>query len=170
MAETGVLGPGARVELLEGEIIDMSPIGPLHGGVVNRLLRLFTWALPGRCLVTVQNPVHLDAHSEPQPDLMLLRPAPDDYTTRHPRADDVLLLIEVADTSLDYDRNEKLPAYGHAGIREVWLVNLEEETVEVYREPHLAGYSSTMVLRAGDRACPLAFPDAAVEVAELLKR
>ncbi|MGA2867411.1 MAG: Uma2 family endonuclease [Verrucomicrobiota bacterium] len=170
MAETGVLRPDQRVELLDGEIIDMSPIGPPHGGVTKRLNQYFTQLARGRWLVAVQDPVHLDEYSEPQPDLMLLRPAPDFYSSRHPGPEDVLLLIEVAATSLAYDRERKLPAYGRAGVGEVWIVNLEEEAVEVYREPGLAGYSSTTSLRAGDRAHPLAFPDAAVDVAELLGR
>ena len=169
MAETGVLKPGARVELLDGRIIDMSPIGPFHGGSVNRLIRLFSKLSNGRWLVSAQNPVHLDEYAEPQPDLMLLKPATDDYTTRHPRPEDVFLLIEVADTSLDFDREEKLPAYGRAGISEVWILNLPEKSVEIYREPHFSGYSSHVVLRAGDNAFPLAFPDAVVAVAGLLK-
>src|SRR2546429_3149605 len=142
MAETGVLKPGARVELLDGKIIDMSPIGPLHGGAVNRLIRFFGKMSSGRWLVSAQNPVHLDEYSEPQPDLMLLKPDPDDYTGRHPVAEDVFLLIEVADSTLAYDRGQKLPAYGRAGIPEVWILNLRARTVEVYREPHFEGYHS----------------------------
>ena len=169
MAEAGVLKPDVRVELLDGKIIDMPPIGPLHGGSVNRLIRLFSTLAEGRWLVSAQNPVRLHRHSEPQPDLMLLKPASDDYMSRHPRPDDVILLIEVADTSLAYDREEKLPAYGHAGVAEVWIVNLADQVIEVYREPHFAGYSKTKVLRAGEKASPLAFADVAVDVAELLK-
>ena len=112
MGETGVLKPGTRVELLDGRIIDMSPIGPLHGGSVNRLIRLFSRLSAGRWLVSAQNPVYLDEAFEPQPDLTLLKPVEDDYTSRHPRPEDVDLVIEVADVSLDFDRNEKLPAYG----------------------------------------------------------
>jgi Uma2 family endonuclease len=170
MAETGVLPPDARVELLDGEIIDMSPIGPFHGGVVARLTRLFNHLANGRWLVWPQNAVRLDDHSEPQPDLALLKPSPDDYTNRQPGPDDVFLLVEVADTTLAVDRDQKLPAYGRAGIAEVWIVNLSEETIEVYREPHFTGYNSKAVLRVGDKASPLAFPDAVVGVAELLKR
>ena len=110
MAETGVLKPDARVELLDGQIIDMSPIGPLHGGEVNRLIHFFTYLAKGRWIVTSQNPVHLDDHSEPQPDLLLAKPAPDFYSNRHPTPEDVFLLIEVADTSLAFDRGEKLAA------------------------------------------------------------
>lgn len=170
MAATGVLKPDARVELLDGQIIDMSPIGPFHGGVTKRLIRLFTLLAKGRWVVAAQDPVQLDEYSEPQPDLMLLKPAPDDYTTRHPAPEDVLLLVEVADTSLTYDREEKLPAYGRAGVAEVWIVNLPDQAIEVYREPHFAGYSAATVWRAGGSASPLAFPDVAVDVAELLKQ
>jgi len=101
---------------------------------------------------------------------MLLKYRSDYYSTRHPGAEDVLLLIEVADASLSYDREEKLPTYGRAGIAEVWIVNLQDATIEVYREPHFTGYGNTTLLRAGDQAKPLAFPDATVDVAELLKR
>ena len=170
MAETGVLRPDARVELLNGEIIDMSPIGPFHGGVVGRLTRVFNKLSKNRWLVWPQNPLHLDDHSEPEPDVMLLKPGPDDYTSRHPQPDDVFLLIEVSDTTLDYDHAEKLPAYGRAGVAEVWIVNLNETMIEVYREPHFTGYGGKTILRAGDTITPLAFPDAAVDVAELLKK
>jgi Uma2 family endonuclease len=170
MAETGVLRPGKRMELLDGKIIDMSPIGPFHGGLVNRLSRLFNQLAHGRWLVSAQNPLRVDDHSEPEPDVMLLKPAADDYTNRHPQPKDVFLLIEVADSTLDYDREEKLPAYGRAGIAEVWIVNLQDATIEVYREPHFTGFGNKTVLRAGDQAKPLAFPDATVDVAELLKR
>src|SRR4051812_20604444 len=111
MAETGVLKPDARVELLEGEIIDMAPIGSFHGGVTKRLIRFFTKLSQGRWLVSAQDPVRLNKHSEPEPDLMLLKPTEDDYTSRHPVPEDVFLLIEVADSSLSYDRTDKLPAY-----------------------------------------------------------
>src|SRR5207249_12101922 len=128
MAETGVLKPDARVELLNGEIIDMSPIGPFHGGLVNRLTRLFNKLSKGLWLVSSQNPLRLDDHSEPEPDVMLLKPATDDYTSRHPQPEDVFLLVEVSDTTLDYDRENKLPVYGSAGIAEVWIVNLVDRT------------------------------------------
>jgi Uma2 family endonuclease len=170
MAETGVLRPDARVELLDGEIIDMSPIGPFHGGVVNRLTRLFTLLSKNRWLLSSQNPLRLNDHSEPEPDVMLLKPSPDDYTNRHPRPEDVFLLVEVSDASLATDLEKKLPAYGRAGVTEVWIVNLEEATIEIYREPHFDGYGSKTVLRAGDEARPLAFPDVAVDVGKLLKR
>jgi len=170
MAETGVLRPDARVELLNGEIFDRSPVDPFHGGLVNRLTRLFSKQANGRWLVSAQNPLRLDEHSEPEPDVMLLKPAADDYTSRHPLPEEVFLLIEVSDTTLDYDREEKLPAYGRAGVVEVWIVNLRDQVLEVYREPHFTGYGAKTVLRPGDQAMPPAFPDATVDVAELLKR
>jgi Uma2 family endonuclease len=170
MAETGVLRPDARVELLDGRIMDMSPIGPFHGGVTNYLIAAFTAASRGRWVTAVQNPVRLDDHSEPQPDLVLLKPSPDFYRKRHPRPEDVFLLVEVSDTTLTTDWEEKLPAYGRAGIAEVWIVNLNDETIEVYREPHFTGYGSKAILQAGDKGCPAKFPDAVIDVAELLKR
>ena len=169
MAETGVLKPDARVELLDGRITDMSPTGPFHGGSVKRLIRMFNQRAAGRWLVSAQDPVHLDPHSEPQPDLMLLRPMADDYTSRHPVPEDVFLLIEVADTTLDFDREQKLPLYGRAGIAEVWIVNLLARTIEIYREPHFSGYSWHRFLGSGEKASPLAFPDVGLEVAELFK-
>jgi len=170
MAETGLLRPDARVELLDGRILDMSPIGPFHGGVTTFLNALFTTAARGRWLTAVQNPVRLDDHSEPQPDLALLRPAPDFYRRRHPAPEDVFLLVEVSDTSWPRDVEDKLPAYGRAGIPEVWIVNLNDETIEVYREPHFAGYASRTVVPAAGQASPARFPDVTVDVARLLQR
>jgi Uma2 family endonuclease len=170
MAETGVLRPEARVELLDGRIIDMSPIGSSHAGTVKRFIRLFNKLARDRWVISAQDPLRLDDHSEPEPDFMLLKPSPDDYTSRHPKPDEVFLLVEVADASLDYDRDEKIPAYGHAGVAEVWIVNLRDQSLEIYREPHFTGYGSKTVLRAGDQVSPQAFPDAVVDVGELLKR
>jgi len=167
MAETGVLRPDARVELLDGEILDMSPIGPFHGGVTKQLIRIFTATARDRWFVSVQDPVRLDDHSEPQPDVMLLKPEPDYYRRRHPRPEDVFLLVEVSDTTLATDVEVKLPLYGKAGVVEVWIINLNELTVEVYREPHFTGYGSKTILRAGDTARPISFPDLAVHVADL---
>jgi len=170
MAETGVLRPDARVELLDGEIIDMSPIGPFHGGVVGRLTRLFTILSKDRWLVWPQNPLRLGDYSEPEPDVMLLKPSPDDYINRLPGAEDVFLLVEVSDSSLVIDVEKKLPLYGRAGVVEVWIINLEDLAIQINRDPHFNGYGSKTILRAGDQARPLAFPDTVVDVAELLKR
>jgi Uma2 family endonuclease len=169
MAEIGVLKPDARVELLDGEIFDLAPITPPHGGATRRLNHWFSSIASDRWIVAIHSPLRLNDYSEPEPDLMLLRTTPDFYGSRHPGPNDVFLLIEVADTSLDIDREKKLPAYARAGIVEVWIVNVPEKTIEVYREPKLAGYESTTTLRAGEKASCLAFPDVSVEVAELLK-
>ena len=170
MAETGLIKADARVELLDGQIIDMMPIGPFHGGTVKRLNRLFAKAAKDRFLVAVQDPVRLNDHSEPEPDLMLLKPRADDYSSSHPKPKDVFLLIEVADSTLGFDRAEKIPAYGAAGIPEVWLINLPEQRIEVYRDPHYTGYASNTSLRPGETACPSAFPDVKVEVGALLRQ
>lgn len=170
MVETGVLRPDARVELLDGEIIDMPPIGPFHSSVVNELVRVFNESSKGRWLVWSQNPISLDQHSEPQPDLMLVKPSADRYRAKHPRPADVFLLVEVSDTTLDLDRNEKLSTYGRAGVPEVWSVNLLEHTIEVYREPNFPGYGAKTVARTDGHAKPQTFPDVVVDVAELLKQ
>jgi Uma2 family endonuclease len=170
MAETGVLKPDARVELLDGRIIDMSPIGPFHGSISKQLNKIFSAAAKGRWITALQDPVRLDDHSEPQPDLMLLKPVADFYRKRHPQPEDVFLLVEVSDTTLTTDREDKIPAYGHAGIGEVWIINLADLTIEVYREPHFTGYGSKAVVRPGEQVSPQAFPDAVVDVGELLKR
>jgi Uma2 family endonuclease len=170
MAETGVLSPSARVELLDGEIIDMSPIGPFHGGIVARLTKLFNRAAEGQFHVSPQNPLRLDEHSEPEPDLVIAKARPDDYTNSHPGPEDVFLVIEVADSSLDLDRKEKLPAYGRAGVPEVWIVNLNDLHVEIYREPHFEGYAVKTVLNQGELVTPAAFPDITVNVSDLFRR
>ncbi len=170
MAEAGVLPPDARVELLDGKIVDMSPIGPLHGEIATYLTEFFTAASKGRWRTRVQNPVRLNEYSEPQPDLVLAKPMAGAYRQRHPQPEEVYLLVEISDTSLEIDRTEKLPAYGRAGIAEVWIVNLTELTVEIYREPNFTGYGRKAILRAGDHARPAAFPDVALDVADLLRR
>jgi Uma2 family endonuclease len=170
MAETGVLRPDARVELLGGQIFDVPRITPMRAATTHRLAGRFFKLPEEACIVSVRNPVRLDDFSEVQPDIALINYRSDYYKTRHPQPDDVFLLIEVSDSTLDCDQAEKIPAYGRAGVAEVWLVNLNELTIEVYREPHFTGYGSKTILRAGDTLAPLAFPEAAVDVAELLKR
>jgi len=170
MAETGLLSPEARVELLDGQIIEKSPISPFHGGVSKFLIQFFSALVQDRWIISVQNPVRLGEYSEPEPDLMLLKPSSNFYRYRHPRPEDVFLLVEISDTSLEKDQEKKVPAYARAGIAEVWIVNLNEQTIEVYRRPHLAGYGSKVILNAGDKANPQFFPDVSLDVAGLLKR
>lgn len=170
MAEAGLLAPDAHVELLEGQILDMFPIGPFHSGTVNYLANLFARRGGERWIVHSQNPVRLGERSEPQPDVALLRPRADSYRTSHPTPDDVFLLVEVADSSLRFDREEKLPLYARAGIPEFWLVNLVDRVLEVYRDPfpETGVYRQTARLSEGVQAAPAAFPDVTLSVAELL--
>jgi Uma2 family endonuclease len=169
MAETGILQSDARVELLDGEIIDMSPIGPFHGGVTGFLNVFFAETARSRWITVGQIPVHLDDLSEPEPDLLLLKPRADFYRQRHAQPADVFLLIEISDTSLEKDQDIKLPLYAKAGIAECWIVNLNEETIEVYVEPNYAGYASKRVFGCADKVNPRAFPDAVLEVAKLFR-
>jgi len=139
MGAAGILGEDDRVELIEGEIIDMPPIGSPHGGSVNRIAQKLTLAVGDRAIVAVQNPIRLDDFSEPQPDIALLKPREDFYAARHPTPDDVLMLIEVAETSIRYDRDKKLPLYARAGIPEVWLVDIKAGRITRYRDPSDTG-------------------------------
>ena len=147
MGEVGILAERDRVELIEGELVAMSPIGSRHAGTVNALNRLIVSAVGERAVVSVQNPIQLDDRTEPEPDIAVLKPRQDDYRQATPRPDDVLLVIEVADTSVEYDRTVKLPLYAGHGIPEVWIVNLVAAEVEVWRTP--AGDRYESVLRLG---------------------
>ncbi|KGQ22339.1 Uma2 family endonuclease [Thermus filiformis] len=152
-----------RVELLKGEVYQMSPTGPRHFVTVVRLDKRLQEALGERALVAVQSPLRLSQDSEPEPDLMVLKPPLERYAERLPTPEDVLLLVEVADTSLEHDREVKLPLYAEAGIPEVWLVNLKENLLEVHRHPREGRYREILLLSPEEAARPLAFPE--VEVA-----
>ncbi len=168
MGETGVLSEDERVELLDGEIVEMSPIGSSHAACVDRLNALFARRLAGRAIVRVQSPIVLNRHSEPQPDLCLLAPRADYYSTKHPRPRDVLLALEVMDARRGYDRTLKLPLYARTELREVWLVDLRGEALEVYTRPALRGYRQHHRLVRGRVVSPLAFPRLRVRVADIL--
>ena len=135
MGETGILGPRERVELIDGEIIDMSPIGVLHAAIVDVLARHFGRRADESVFVRCQNPLRLDDISEPEPDIAILRPRADFYMTAHPGAADVLLVIEVADTSLAYDLGTKVPLYARHGIPEVWVIDAATRHTRVFRRP-----------------------------------
>ena len=167
MAEAGILKPEDRVELIDGEIFDMVPIGSRRGGTTDRLIRLFVRAADGLAHVSVPRPLRLDGLNEPQPDVMLLKPHADDYRGRHPSAADVLLLIEVSDASLSHDRKIKLPLYAKHGVPEVWIVDLGGRAIEVNREPAGDAYAQTQRLTSGSLT-PLLVPGATVDVAALL--
>ncbi len=141
MAESGILAEDDRVELIEGEIVDVSPIGAAHASLVLRLNRVLVRLTGDHASVAVQNPVELSAESQPQPDLALLKPRADDYASWLPRPPDILLVIEVADSSVAYDRDIKIPLYGRAGIPEAWLIDLSGSgSIEIHRGPTPRGY------------------------------
>ncbi|MGB7588660.1 MAG: Uma2 family endonuclease [Solirubrobacterales bacterium] len=168
MAETGLLRPDARVELLDGQVVEMSPIGSRHAGCVNRLTRMLIRAVGDRATVATQNPAVLDDFSEPQPDVAVMRYRPDGYAARHPEPADVLLLIEVMVTSHEFDRDVKVPLYSRAGIPEVWLVDLEARAIDVYREPGEEGYAVRRRATGGDSLTPLRLPDVAFSASDIL--
>ena len=142
MGEAGILAPDARVELIDGEIVDMAPIGSPHAGMVNHLVKLLAQVVGDHAVLLVQNPVVLGDHSSPQPDLALARPEADFYASRHPQPDDLILVVEVADTSLRFDRVKKIPLYARHGIPEVWLVDLKAKRLVRYRNPQHGAYAS----------------------------
>ena len=150
MGEAGIFAADDRVELIDGEIREIAPIGPPHAAIVDRLAELLLGRLAGRANVRIQNPIRLGRYTEPQPDLVVARRRTDYYAGRHPEAGDVLLVIEVADSSLLYDQVEKAPRYAAAGIPEAWLVDVSGETVTVYSRPGPDGYFEERLLRRGN--------------------
>ncbi len=158
MREAGILGEDDRLELLDGEIYTMSPIGPLHVAIVNKLNKLLNQQIGDLGIVSVQNPIRLDAYSEPQPDIVILRPRDDFYTGALALPDDILLIIEIADSSLDYDRMEKLPRYAQAGIREVWIIDVNRSTVEQYTCPLQEQYTRLHTILFGNTLTATTLP------------
>jgi Uma2 family endonuclease len=167
MAEVGILAPGARVELIEGEVIDMPPIGSLHAGTVKYLARQLMYAVGDTAIVSTQDPVFLDPHSEPQPDVALLHPRPDFYRGAHPTPADVFLLVEVADTTLAYDTQIKLPLYARHGIPEVWLVDLTNQRFIIHRSPTSTGFHDAQSLTDLSAVTPLLLPGVTVDLSAL---
>lgn len=168
MVQADILTAVERVELLNGEIVEMSPIGTRHAACVKRLNQLFSQLLGERALIGIQDPIHLNDYSEPQPDLTLLQLRPDFYTTAHPQPQDVLLIVEVADTSANYDRQVKIPLYAESGIIEVWLVDLVGQYLEVYRQPSANGYQQIQQLRRNQQIFIQALPDLEVSINDIL--
>jgi Uma2 family endonuclease len=169
MGEAGLFSEDDRVELLAGEIIEMSPIDPLHAGTVGRLTALFSAQLGTEVLVSIQNLLLLRTEdSEPQPDVALLRPRPDFYTHSHPEAQNVYLVIEVADTSVVADREVKFPIYARAGVPEAWLLDVVMQRLEVHRQPTPDGYQDVRVLQRGTSVAPEAFPQLVLTIDTLL--
>jgi Uma2 family endonuclease len=140
MVESGILAENDRVELIDGEVRHMNPIGSLHAAIVNRLNSILTSRLGQRAIVSVQNPVILNDFTEPQPDIVVLRPRDDFYRKALPGPEDVLVVIEVADSTLEYDRDEKIPRYAKMRIPEAWLVDVNDQVLTLYSHPHGDGY------------------------------
>jgi Uma2 family endonuclease len=168
MGEVGILPPEARVELIDGEVIKMAPIGSHHNGSVVGLDEILREGLGRRVTITVQGPLQLERHWNPQPDVLVLKRRDDHYRNANPTASDVLLLIEVADTTLAYDRDTKGPRYAQAGIIEYWVVDLTGERLLVHRDPRDGVYRSVQILTREDTVSPLTFPELAIAVADIL--
>jgi Uma2 family endonuclease len=168
LARDGILAEGAGVELIEGEVVTMSPIGPLHSALSARLMYMLIGRLGARAHVRAANPVLLSDITEPQPDLAIVPHRDDYYRTAHPKPADILCLIEVSDTSLAFDRGRKARLYAAAGVPEYWILNLRDDVLEVRRDPRPEGYGAVRLLRRGERVACAAFPDLSLEVAEIL--
>ena len=168
MAEAGILAPDERVELLDGDVIAMPPINEWHASRVGRFTNTLPAQFQGQAIVWIQNPVRLDDASEPQPDVMLLRWRDDFYEGGHPGPADVLLLIEVSDTTVDYDRSAKLAAYAVAGIPEVWIASRRDRRIESYSDPDGDQYTTVRYYGAGESISPQAFPDVILQVDQII--
>jgi Uma2 family endonuclease len=167
MGEVGILAPDARVELIEGEIIDMAPIGSPHAGKVNHLVKLLVQPVGDHAVLLVQNPVVLGDHSSPQPDVALARPRADFYASRHPNPSDLMLVVEVADTSLRFDRDDKVPLYARHGIPEVWLVDLKAKRLVRYRNPQQGAYTLVDEPDLGSPLAIAALPETRIDLSAL---
>lgn len=167
LAEVGILGPEDKVELINGEIVKMSPIGPKHAGIVNRIMRFFQMLLGEKYLISVQNPVRLSTYSEPEPDIAVLYPRSDHYTSRHPQPKDVALIIEVSDSTFEYDTKIKLPLYAEAEIKEYWIIDLQKDQILVHTEPVGSTYQKQSVFQRGDTLTSPSLPTGVV-VEELM--
>ena len=146
MGEAGIFAAGDRVELIDGEVIDMSPIGALHAAIVARLTAFLCRSVGSGVIVWCQNPIRLDEASEPEPDIALLRPRADGYMSAHPGPEDVLVVIEVADTCLAYDLGVKVPLYARPGIPEAWVIDAATRQTRVFREPSAEGYRRELLV------------------------
>ena len=168
IGEAGVFPPDARLELVEGEIYKMSPIGSPHAACVKFLSDLMHSLFAGKLIVSVQDPIRLNDFSEPQPDLALLRRRGDFYRGAHPMPADVLLVVEVADTTVETDRKVKLPLYARAGIQEAWIINIPDQQIEIYTDPAGDSYRIAVQTVRGERAQSLTLKELSVGVDELL--
>jgi len=170
MGEIGVFEPEARIELIDGELIDMPPIGPPHASRTKRVSKLLHRGVGDSAIVSTQDPIILGDLNAPQPDIALLKPRDDFYETRHPHPDDILLLVEVADTSLAHDRDRKLPLYARFAVPEVWLIDIAGRSVTIHRDPQpqQGSYATSFPLKAPGLIRPVLLPDVELDLAPLL--
>jgi Uma2 family endonuclease len=171
MAEVGILRPDERVELIEGVVVQMPPIGPDHAGSVDSLNETFGDRLRPRVRVRVQNPIRLDGMAEPEPDITLLRPESErrlPYRSSHPTLEDLFLVVEVSDSTLAYDLGEKAAMYSRAGVPDLWIIDVNGDRIVVHREPTADGYASVTPVERGMTISPLAFPDVEFTADEVL--
>ena len=168
MIEAGVFPPEYRAELIEGEIIEMSPIGPRHASCVSRLTQMLTLLLQRAAIVWVQNPIQLDDLSEPEPGVCVLRPRADFYAESLPTPADALLVIEVSETTLDYDRQKKLPLYAGAGVAEVWIVSLADNRIETHAGLSGGAYRAAGVAGRGEELGSRSVPNLSLDVSSIL--
>jgi Uma2 family endonuclease len=168
MAAAGVFPEDDRVELIEGEIIEMNPIGSRHAACVGRLTKLLERMAGDRAIVWVQNPVQVNEYSEPLPDVALLKPRDDFYARANPQPSDVFLIIEVADSSVEYDRDIKIPLYAQAGIPEVWIVNLPKEAIEIYTRPLEGEYREISLVKRGESLSAKSFANLTIDASAVL--
>jgi len=163
----GILVEDDRIELIDGDMIEMAPIGTMHLAKVNRLSRMLSLAVRQEAIVSTQNPIALPPQNEPQPDIALLMARVDDYEKSLPTAADVLLIIEVADTTLAYDRDIKIPVYAQHGISEVWLFDLQSGSLLVHRDPDPKGYQRILTPTKNETVSPLLLPSVKIDLAEV---
>ncbi len=167
MGEVGLIAPDERVELIEGEIIDMAPIGSDHAGLVNRLTRLLAKAVMDKAILSVQNPVRLNNRSEPEPDFAILKFRADDYRKQHPTPADTLLIIEVSNISERFDREIKLPLYSNHGIPEIWIISIEHKTLSIYHSPSGDRYQHEQTSGTPGLVALTALPEVSVDLNSL---
>lgn len=169
MTELGLLPEDVNTEIIEGELIKIMPIGSLHSGIVDDLSNFFVYKLYGKATVRVQNPVRLDKKNEPQPDIAILKPREDAYKSGHPQSGDVLLIVEVSETTLIYDRETKIPLYATAEIPEVWLINLKRKIVEIFTRPEKGNYRDIAVIQTGEIVQSKTIPKLILEASKIFE-
>lgn len=168
MIESGILGPKDKIELINGQILHMSPIGSKHQAMVDKLTQLFIILFKDEVIVRTQGPISIPELSEPEPDITLLKPKADFYADQHPGPQDIYLVVEVSDTTLEFDRNEKLALYAKAGIPEYWIINLAAQQIECYTQPQGKLYKYCTFATANDQLSTNSFPDKSFNVNQLL--